>query len=114
MVPMHLNDVVWALAILPEMFWSANDCACKPATEVLRASKIPMFVSKIRSGRRRSAKSLAAIEGDCRKRYAKENSFVKSTLLAKQSRPTGREIIAALARFAGLCGSAQLAEGVSG
>src|SRR5712671_5180123 len=31
--------------MLPEIFWSANDCACKPATEVLRASKIPITSS---------------------------------------------------------------------
>src|SRR5258708_32991757 len=31
--------------MLPEMFWRAKDCACKPATEVLRASKIPIASS---------------------------------------------------------------------
>src|SRR5882724_1143868 len=31
--------------MLPEMFWSAKDCACKPATEVFSASKIPITSS---------------------------------------------------------------------
>src|SRR5260370_29034804 len=40
--------------MLPEMFWRAKDCACKPATEVLRASKIPIASSpnSIRTARR--------------------------------------------------------------
>jgi hypothetical protein len=28
--------------MLPEMFCSANDCACRPATALFNASKIPM------------------------------------------------------------------------
>src|SRR3984893_5002474 len=31
--------------VLPEIFWRAKDCDCKPATEVLRASKIPIASS---------------------------------------------------------------------
>src|SRR3984885_2159933 len=34
--------MVWEFAMLPEMFWSANDCACRPDTAVVNASKIPM------------------------------------------------------------------------
>src|SRR5580704_1551043 len=34
--------MVWEFAILPEMFCSANDCACRPDTAVVNASKIPM------------------------------------------------------------------------
>ena len=45
LVLMPLKPVVCALAMLPEMFCSANDCACKPPTEVLSASKIPMTSS---------------------------------------------------------------------
>src|SRR4249920_596507 len=37
--------------MLPEMFWSANDCACRPETEVFRASKIPILFLQLRSGR---------------------------------------------------------------
>src|SRR3954452_19564316 len=42
---MPLKPVVCALAMLPEMFCSAKDCACRPPTEVLSASKIPMTSS---------------------------------------------------------------------
>src|SRR5580704_8497027 len=34
--------MVWEFAMLPEMFCSANDCACRPDTAVVNASKIPM------------------------------------------------------------------------
>src|SRR5256885_4043468 len=37
--------------MLPEMFWSANDCACRPETAVFRASKIPIPFLQLRSGR---------------------------------------------------------------
>src|SRR5215475_12802218 len=37
--------------MLPEMFWSANDCACRPETDVFRASKIPIPFLQLRSGR---------------------------------------------------------------
>src|SRR6202030_1229866 len=33
---------VWEFAMLPEMFCSANACACRPDTAVVNASKIPM------------------------------------------------------------------------
>src|ERR1700752_1831209 len=42
LVSMRLNAVVCELAMLPEMFSSANDCARMPVTEVVRAPKIPM------------------------------------------------------------------------
>src|SRR3954447_259016 len=45
LVLMPLKPVVCALAMLPEMFCSANDCACRPPTEVLSASKIPITSS---------------------------------------------------------------------
>src|SRR6478752_981108 len=70
--------------MLPEIFWSAKDCACKPATEVLRASKIPMASSpnSIRTARRSEA--AAAIEGERRKRYARiENAFPSNTYIKK-------------------------------
>src|SRR5258707_8629540 len=44
-VPMPLYPVVEAFAIFPEMFCSAKDCACRPPTEVLSASKIPITSS---------------------------------------------------------------------
>src|SRR5580704_14557827 len=34
--------MVWEFAMLPEMFCSANDCACRPDTAVVNALKIPM------------------------------------------------------------------------
>src|ERR1700675_3808195 len=34
--------MVWEFAMLPEMFCKANDCACRPDTAVVNASKIPM------------------------------------------------------------------------
>ena len=48
-----LVTVVCELAMLPEIFCSANDCALRPETAVVRASKIPMTVlHSDRSGRR--------------------------------------------------------------
>src|ERR1700733_7760756 len=38
--------------MLPEIFCSANDCACKPATAVVNASKIPMTCSPLFSTER--------------------------------------------------------------
>ncbi len=40
----RLNAVVCELAMLPEMFSSANDCARMPATDVVSAPKIPMTI----------------------------------------------------------------------
>src|SRR5262249_51302114 len=37
--------------MLPEMFWSANDCACRPETDVVRASKIPIPLLQLRPRR---------------------------------------------------------------
>ena len=49
---MRLKAVVCELAMLPEMFSSANDCARIPVTAVVRAPKIPMTSSPDqRSGR---------------------------------------------------------------
>src|SRR5215471_7394137 len=42
LVLVSLNPVVCELAMLPEMFCSANDCACSPVTAVVSASKIPI------------------------------------------------------------------------
>ena len=44
LVSMRLNAVVCELAMLPEMFSSANACARIPVTAVVRAPKIPMTV----------------------------------------------------------------------
>src|SRR5262245_44405829 len=51
LVLVPLYPVVDEFAMLPEMFWSANDCACRPETDVFRASKIPIPVLQLRSGR---------------------------------------------------------------
>src|SRR6266851_4467674 len=45
LVSMRLKAVVCELAILPETFSSANDCARIPVTAVVRAPKIPMTSS---------------------------------------------------------------------
>src|SRR3954447_2292345 len=45
LVSIRLNAVVCELAMFPEMFSSAKDCAGMPATAVLRAPKIPMALS---------------------------------------------------------------------
>ena len=42
LVSMRLNAVVCELAMLPDTFSSANDCARMPVTAVVRAPKIPM------------------------------------------------------------------------
>src|SRR4051812_43295940 len=44
LVSVRLNAVVCELAMLPEMFCSACDCARMPETAVVRASKIPITV----------------------------------------------------------------------
>src|ERR1700685_1576188 len=49
LVSVSLYPVVCELAMLPEMFCNANDCACRPATAVVNASKIPMTSSPTRS-----------------------------------------------------------------
>src|SRR5439155_10484377 len=45
LVSMRLKAVVCELAILPETFSSANDCARSPVTAVVRAPKIPMLLT---------------------------------------------------------------------
>src|SRR5581483_11766 len=42
LVSVRLKPVVWEFAMLPEIFWRAKDCACKPPTAVVNALKIPM------------------------------------------------------------------------
>src|SRR5882757_9771311 len=51
LVSIRLNAVVCELAMLPEMFSSAKDCARNPVTAVVRAPKIPMTDLQLRSGR---------------------------------------------------------------
>src|SRR5215471_13622600 len=53
LVSVPLKAVVCELAMLPEMFCSAKDCAFSPATALVRASKIPMIVSTRDPGGRR-------------------------------------------------------------
>src|SRR5262245_56736409 len=45
LVSIRLNAVVCELAMFPETFSSANDCARMPVTAVVRAPKIPMTFS---------------------------------------------------------------------
>jgi hypothetical protein len=54
LVSMRLNAVVCELAMLPEMFSKANDCARIPVTAVVSAPKIPMTFSPLWSVRRRN------------------------------------------------------------
>jgi hypothetical protein len=70
--------VVEAFAIFPEMFCSAKDCACRPPTEVLSASKIPITPSpnSIYAANRKGKQ--AAFEEEIRKRYAKVENIVIS------------------------------------
>src|ERR1043165_10145489 len=42
LVSTRLNAVVCEFAMLPEMFSSANDCARRPVTAVVRAPKLPI------------------------------------------------------------------------
>src|ERR1700726_3459747 len=51
LVSVSLKPVVCELAMLPEMFCRANDCACRPPTAVVRASNRPMPSLQLRSGR---------------------------------------------------------------
>lgn len=52
LVSMRLNAVVCKLAMLPEMFSSANNCARIPVTAVVRAPKIPMICSPLSHARK--------------------------------------------------------------
>src|SRR3954454_15802069 len=45
LVSLRLNAVVWELAMFPDTFSSAKDCARSPVTAVVRAPKIPMRLS---------------------------------------------------------------------
>src|SRR5262245_47383238 len=42
LVSVRLNAVVCEFAMLPEIFCSAKDCACRPVTAVVNASKTPI------------------------------------------------------------------------
>src|ERR1041384_1859459 len=48
LVSSRLNAMVCELAMLPEMFSSANACARIPVTAVVRAPKIPITLSHLR------------------------------------------------------------------
>src|SRR5262245_8301407 len=56
-VLMRLNAVVCEFAMFPEMFCSAYDCALRPETAVVRASKIPMTVLHSGPGGRRTGRN---------------------------------------------------------
>src|SRR5260221_9236240 len=87
--------------MLPEMFWRANDCACKPATEVLRASKIPIASSpnSIRTARRlksRGRNRRRASQALCQNR-----KWLHFKYLNKKPRSEDRGTIAGPATIAG-------------
>src|SRR5947207_164443 len=87
--------------MLPEMFWRAKDCACKPATEVLRASKIPIASSpnSIRTARRSESHGRnrrRASQALCQNR--KHFHFIR---LHKKPRSEDRGTIAGRATIAG-------------
>src|SRR5215470_10030919 len=52
LVSVRLKAVVCELAMLPEMFCNANDCACRPVTAEINASKTPMPILHPGRGRR--------------------------------------------------------------
>ena len=76
LVSMRLKAVVCELAMLPETFSSANDCARMPVTAVVRAPKIPMtssptaFRAAVRKARDRFGRTIAIVR---RKPRAREN-----------------------------------------
>src|SRR5262249_5153036 len=79
-VSVRLNAVVWELAMFPEMFCSAKDCACSPGTAVVSASKIPITKSPIgwrradhRRGQRCRHRARAMTHALGRKRCARQN-----------------------------------------
>src|SRR5712672_3746263 len=87
--------------MLPEMFWRAKDCACKPATEVLRASKIPIASSpnSIRTARRsesRGRNRRRASQALCQNRKCFHVKY-----LNKKPRSEARGTIAGRATIAG-------------
>src|SRR5260370_1560637 len=87
--------------MLPEMFWRAKDCACKPATEVLRASKIPIASSpnSIRTARRsesRGRNRRRASQALCQNRKCFHVKY-----LNKKPRSEDRGTIAGRATIAG-------------
>ena len=68
----RLNAVVCELAMLPEMFSNAKDCARMPVTAVVRAPKIPITLlhcrRTTRCGRAGAARSGQAVQDDRAKR----------------------------------------------
>src|SRR5579862_2574813 len=60
LVSISLYPVVCELAMLPEIFCSANDCACRPATAVVNASKIPMTDLQLKLRARRAPRGPSA------------------------------------------------------
>src|SRR5262252_565813 len=56
--------------MLPEMFCSAKDCACRPPTEVFSASKIPITLSPqsiARQGWPQSRETVASVVPKCKR-----------------------------------------------
>src|SRR5947209_15872995 len=87
--------------MLREMFWSANDCACRPETTVFRASKIPIPFLQLRSGRpadpgKRGRNRWRMSQGPCQKRKYR---YIK--YLNKKPRSKDRGTIAGRATIAG-------------
>src|SRR3954465_276252 len=56
LVSSRLKAVVCELAMLPEMFSSAKDCARMPVTAVVRAPKIPITHLHVATGRKRKTR----------------------------------------------------------
>src|SRR6185312_3415900 len=56
LVSSRLNAVVCELAMLPETFSSAKDCARRPVTAVVNAPKIPITLSHFTTGPENAAR----------------------------------------------------------
>src|SRR5260370_12729401 len=83
------------------MFWRAKDCACKPATEVLRASKIPIAWSpnSIRTARR--SESRGRNRGRASQALCQNRKCFHVKYLNKKPRSEDRGTIAGRATIAG-------------
>ena len=103
--------------MLPEMFWSANDCACRPETDVLSASKIPITFSptSIRAAEpicKTLEPQIAA--GETSQCACQDLKYIFFNDLKKKPRSEDRGTIAGRATIAGREPVDQVADGAAG
>src|SRR5262249_36988179 len=79
--------------MLPEMFCSANDCACRPETDVFRASKIPIPFLQLRSGRPADPKKCGRNRGRMSQGLCQKQKIRHISYLTKRPRSEDQGLI---------------------